>query len=363
MEERDKGRPFLTPGLSLALDLVRVLAALVVVLWHAIRLNAYMGPWPFRGALEHDAVMVFFVLSGLVIATAARQRETDLVSFAVARLARIVPTAWLAIAFGCLAFSVARIWAPHPAPMPWINDILNVQTVLLPAFFINETGRALGPVWNPPYWSLAYEAVYYAMFACACYCKGLKRAVLLLALVLLALPKAILLLPIWLMGVGLAGWRPAHRSSLLRATGIVVVAVAIIYVCHHYAEWVCVNVLGDPDSTLRFSKNFLTDIPMGLGKSLGFVALRHFADRAEAQLRSAKRLIALGARASFPLYLFHYPLLTLQIAFGLQVRSPAVFAAEVLAILTLAVGIGELAERWRIALRSRLMQAYAATVR
>lgn len=363
MNNADERRPFLTPGLSLALDLVRAAAALVVVLWHAIRLGAYQGPWPVRGALEHDAVIVFFVLSGLVIATAARERETNLFSFAVARFARIVPTAWLSILFGCLACLVARLWAPHPAQLPWLNDILNAPAILLPATFLSEAGHGLGPVWNPPYWSLSYEVTYYAMFACVCYCKGLKRAAILLALFLLALPKAVLLLPVWLMGVGLAMWRPPPRRSQLASAGILLVAVAVTYVCHRYAEWVAVGLLGDPDATLRFSKHFLTDIPMGLGVSLAFVALRGFADQAEPLLQSARQVIGLGARASFPLYLFHYPLLALQMAFGLQVHSPAVFAGEVSLIVAIAVAIGELTERWRIALRSRLIRQHAGAIR
>lgn len=333
------------------------------MLWHAVRLNAYQGPWPVKGALEHDAVIVFFVLSGLVITTAARQRETNLYSFAVARFARIVPTAWLAILFGCLAYLVAWAWAPHPAPMPWINDILNVRAVLLPAIFLSEVSHAIGPVWNPPYWSLAYEVTYYAMFACAFYCTGLKRVLLLLALVLLALPKVILLLPIWLMGVALAAWRTNAASNLLRSAGILLVALSIIYACHHYSERVAVGILGEPDATLRFSTHFLTDIPMGLGVALAFIALRDVADRVEPLLRPARPIIALGARASFPLYLFHYPLLALQIAFGLQVRSPAAFAGEALLIAAFATVIGEIAERWRVALRSRLLQARPAAVR
>lgn len=360
MPEATERTVFLTPNLSLALDLVRGLAALVVVLWHAIRLNVYQGPWPWRGPFEQDAVIVFFVLSGLVITTAARQRETTLYSFAVARVARIVPTAWLAIVFAALVFLVGRIRGSHPVPMPWPNDILDIRAMILPALFLSESGAGLGPVWNPPYWSLAYEVTYYAMFASGTFAAGWKRWALLLGLSLFALPRAILLLPIWLMGVGLAVWRPESRPNPLRSVGVLVVGLTIAWLSHTYSDPISRAVVTDPDSMLRFSRHFLTDIPMGLGVALGFVALRDLSDYAAPMLRSGKRLIAVGARASFPLYLFHYPLLALQIAFGLQLRSPSAFAGEMLLIIALAVAIGELAERWRIALRSRLMQAAPA---
>jgi peptidoglycan/LPS O-acetylase OafA/YrhL len=67
------------------LNFVRALAAFFVVLDHAPTLfDLPNGPrW------GHQAVMVFFVLSGYVICNVADTRETDVCSFLVARLARL----------------------------------------------------------------------------------------------------------------------------------------------------------------------------------------------------------------------------------------------------------------------------------
>lgn len=56
-------------GLSLYLDAVRFLAALVVLLHHTWPLLFPDFPLPWPG---HSAVVVFFVLSGYVIAHASR---------------------------------------------------------------------------------------------------------------------------------------------------------------------------------------------------------------------------------------------------------------------------------------------------
>ena len=70
---------------SIYLDLVRSLAAFFVVFDHASTLfDLHSVPrW------GHQAVIVFFVLSGYVIGHVADTRETTLRAFLVARLARL----------------------------------------------------------------------------------------------------------------------------------------------------------------------------------------------------------------------------------------------------------------------------------
>src|SRR5690349_12335860 len=83
---------------SIYLDLVRALAAFFVVLDHAPTL--FDLPWIPRWG--HQAVIVFFVLSGYVISNVADTRETDARRFLIARLARLwsvlVPAAILILA-------------------------------------------------------------------------------------------------------------------------------------------------------------------------------------------------------------------------------------------------------------------------
>jgi hypothetical protein len=75
----------ISPRESIYLDFVRALAAFFVVLDHAPTLFDL----PNLPRWGHQAVMVFFVLSGYVICNVADTRETDVCSFLVARLARL----------------------------------------------------------------------------------------------------------------------------------------------------------------------------------------------------------------------------------------------------------------------------------
>lgn len=74
-------------ALSVYLDALRFLAALAVYLFHAGHFSGVRIP--FFGEFGSPAVMVFFVLSGLVIAYASAARRSGPGEFAVARLARL----------------------------------------------------------------------------------------------------------------------------------------------------------------------------------------------------------------------------------------------------------------------------------
>jgi peptidoglycan/LPS O-acetylase OafA/YrhL len=75
-------------GFSLYLDLMRVSAALAVVLYHAaFRQNG--GDWFHPGTIGPDAVTVFFVLSGLVISYVVDTKESSPQLYISSRLARL----------------------------------------------------------------------------------------------------------------------------------------------------------------------------------------------------------------------------------------------------------------------------------
>ena len=79
---------------SLYLDAVRFTAAMLVLFFHA---NVIYRPGILLTSLGHEAVVIFFVLSGFVIAYVADTRETDFRGFMVARGARIFSVAIPAI--------------------------------------------------------------------------------------------------------------------------------------------------------------------------------------------------------------------------------------------------------------------------
>src|SRR5258708_5629666 len=87
---------------STYLDLLRASAALAVFIVHLGYAEFTGGIVTRQDQIGRAAVIVFFVLSGYVVAYVARERERTLSVFAVSRLARVY-----SVALGALALTVA----------------------------------------------------------------------------------------------------------------------------------------------------------------------------------------------------------------------------------------------------------------
>lgn len=225
------------------LDVVRALAALLVLVSH-IRSFTLMDAAgqpslsvPARvlfaaTGLGHEAVIVFFVLSGfLVTASMVRLRRAgawSLTRFAVERLIRLwvvlIPCLILGGVLDAVGLHLAASrgtvesyghLALTPAPAPPAQD---VATLLGNLCFLQTIAV---PVWgsNGPLWSLAAEAWFYALAALA-FTAWLKRRridalVPLLAFLAVAtwLPWRVLVyFPVWLLGAGCAVLHERRKS-------------------------------------------------------------------------------------------------------------------------------------------------------
>lgn len=187
-------------GMSLYLDLLRFLAAIAVVMSHVWRLIFPDFPLPWPG---HAAVIVFFVISGYVIAFATDRPGQSACTYALHRAVRIlsvtVPALLLAACIAPIAGTYQIPLAGH-IPFPrgefwhatWINLLFLGESSWL--------GRVLPP-FNPPYWSLCYEVWYYVVFGAWAFCAPRWRLAAALAITVFAGLKIALLMPVWLMGV------------------------------------------------------------------------------------------------------------------------------------------------------------------
>jgi peptidoglycan/LPS O-acetylase OafA/YrhL len=149
------------------LDLTRFLAAFLVVLSHArgTVFEKYSSLDPgsqgavtfafyFVARIGHEAVVVFFVLSGYLVAGKALERMIggtfDQVDYAIDRVTRI----WIPL-IPALVFS-ALLSDHFPSEIPgawvWAGNLFGLQTVVVP----NLCG-------NAPLWSLAYEIWFYIL--------------------------------------------------------------------------------------------------------------------------------------------------------------------------------------------------------
>ena len=145
------------------LDGLRGLAAAAVVLLHVWMFSGANQPWHAErldqaiGAMG-VALMLFFVLSGMLIATpwiraaAPGRRPPSLRRYALRRAARIVPGYALCV--------LGSYWLMHAIEHP-----LAVPASELPAFLLfaqNQMASTAGHL-NPPLWSLSVEVAFYVV--------------------------------------------------------------------------------------------------------------------------------------------------------------------------------------------------------
>jgi peptidoglycan/LPS O-acetylase OafA/YrhL len=347
---------FITRPVSLWLDLVRGLAALAVVVGHAAQIGTYTGPFPFGMFFQKNAVVVFFVLSGMVIAASVDRERRSLSDFALARISRIVPVAWAAVA---VSLAVSALATALPGPLQFAGDVnwADPGEILRALLFLSESWTTAFPP-NSPYWSLSYEVWFYALFAAATYLQGLTRWIWLALLAAVAGPNILLLMPVWLVGVGLVRLPAARRVPGALAWPLVALAIAALFIAPRFAMDGFHLLRPAAPWGLGSSLYALTDLALGIALAAGFAGLKSLADRGLALPAWSEPAIRWGANMSFSLYLLHWPLLKLLHMAGLTAgKNPLAFAAVIAAIVAISGAFARVTEHKRHVVRAWIERA------
>jgi len=191
------------PRFSAYLDIVRFLAAFTVFLGHAAG-KYWTGGflWP-TGAYGDTCVVIFFVLSGFVIAYVTDNKESHASMYASNRIARL----WSVVIPALALTFVIDYFGVRTAPelylgQPWFaGDHLGLR--YLASFFMLQEAWQISytPGINAPFWSLSYEAIYYLAFGLLTFYKGRGKWLAMLAVFLVGGPLVLALFPIWMLGV------------------------------------------------------------------------------------------------------------------------------------------------------------------
>ena len=352
------------PGRFLALDSLRGIAAVGVALFH---IQAVAGPSTlpvFRnGNLFVD---FFFVLSGFVIAYTAQAKEPSLGAFARSRLARLWSVAVPALILTMALDHWGSLFDPAAYSQWWHQGADPLWRAFRALSFTNELWfSSVRPFSNGPWWSLGYEAVYYALFAALFYIPGWKGRAVAGALMLLAGPKILLLAPIWWLGVWV--WQrtqretlPADKSALLFFGTIAAYALFRWSGLPVFLRDATVLALGADNvvTYLHFSDEFLSSYIIGPLVALHFIAAHGLAHALDGLLAPWRKLIVWFAQSTFALYLLHYPMLRFaDAAFAYDASDPWHVAAVFLGVTGLCVVIGPVIERtkgpWKALLAPR----------
>lgn len=296
---------------SIYLDLVRFIAACLVYIYHSNQRLLVQEILPASN-YGHSSVIIFFVLSGFVIAYITDTRENRLVTYAASRLSRIYSVAAPAVFLTIALDAVGRQLHPALYAYPFDQFLLRTVASLLvlnEVWFISITSFS-----NVPYWSICYEMWYYVAFGVVTFLPRRIGWTVLAVLALLLGPKVILLAPIWWMGVLLYRWR--RLTTISQATGwLLVVGSSVGIVAFHMADVTDFfsdhfkQLIGEKWHTqLTFSKFFVGDYFLGILVFMNFAGMRAVGPRLSALLLFFERPIRFLAGYTLSLYLLHQPL-------------------------------------------------------
>jgi peptidoglycan/LPS O-acetylase OafA/YrhL len=306
----------MTAGLSLYLDLLRVMAALQVVLFHIGKVDAAgLGLTPLT-LWGHEAVIIFFVLSGFVVSHAAATNDTTFQRYAASRFSRlysvIIPCLFLTVV--CDSIGMRLLPEIYDTAGFSHNGDAPFARLLLTLLMLNESWGSIRFFSNVPFWSLCYEFWYYVIFGIYFYFTGVKRALLLVAAALVASPRVLMLLPIWWLGVcAYAVPVPVSWRRAVLWTGL----LQPLVVGGVYAMFDLNQLAVQPTATLGallgvsfgWSSLVLSDLVLGLSLAVHLVAIKQFDRQVLGFLQRLRPLIRWAAAGSFTLYLLHTPLL------------------------------------------------------
>ena len=339
-------RPRLSTSFSLYLDLIRFLAAFLVLLTHYRQYGLVGGPLadlvPSAG---RESVIVFFVLSGFVIAYSTLSKQVSPLDYFAARLTRIGSVALpvVLLAFAC-AFLIARLVGPELVPA----YVLNKAYVYMPLhlLFLGESWRlSETPPWLSPYWSLGYEVWYYVLFGVLIYLRGWQRALAAALASAVIGYKLWLLLPVWASGVWLYRWLEKHTLPA-PAARLGWLASTLLLVAYNLSG------LEDPLRALAATLWPFPSLPLGSAERVladylvCALILVNFACARYAAFAGLERFAAAIRNLSFytfPLYLAHALVLGIWRSFhphGAGTTFDVLVMSAIVAVFTWALGRG-----------------------
>jgi peptidoglycan/LPS O-acetylase OafA/YrhL len=350
----------MTNALSLYLDVLRFGAAFTVFVSHFANERFSGGLFWQMQPYGHTAVLVFFVLSGFVIAWVAETRERTLEEYSLSRLARlysvIVPAFLITAILDHIGTSIdSRLYRPEFLPEMSRSPLDMFLGYALSAMFLGASWTlTVLPGSDLPYTTLNYEAWYYILFGVATFLRGRRRMAVLAAAALLAGPKVLLLFPIWLMGMSAWRWRAAP-----------LVRHGALLVCAALSMFAALEAAGGQKLFAQAATRWLPhpyspyDYLVGLLVAVLIIGLAN--TRLPMPGTRVQHRIRFLAGTTFGLYLLHFPLLNF---FATVLPGPPDGTAQRIFVfalpLAVAIALSHVIERQKGPLKRALRSALDA---
>jgi peptidoglycan/LPS O-acetylase OafA/YrhL len=363
---------------SAVLDLMRWVAALVVVLTHVndqvflsmaetpaeSRTLAFMA-WKLISASGNEAVIVFFVISGYLVGGAAlaeflRDGDIKLSNYLLRRCARLYTVLVPALVIGAVLDIAGsqlsgggHVYAErlhHLTLAGFLGNLVYLQNIIVETFGTNDA-----------LWSLTNEFFYYLMCGVFLYALSKNRRPLqrlgLLALLgaisWLVFPKILLFGTLWLLGMALRVLPLRRTLPIALAVGQFLLVLVVIRV---FFEWEWRDTL---------AAHYLVSLGAAVSCALLIASLQA---RASNDSRALPRLVRhpfnrFAADFSYTLYATHFPFIMFVIAvsetlFGRGWRSAYTGGWELGLVLMLILAVMVYAWLMFLAFESRTRLVY-----
>ena len=319
--------------MSTLVDIIRIIASLFVFLGHT-NFNWFFGSSSVGPQNGQDYVIIFFVLSGFVIAWSVdKKKMLTFPQYTFDRLSRLWSVVLPALAIGFLLDWLGQ--RIHPSTYESILSNTHQGTkILLSSLFLHETWFfSIRPGSNGPFWSLSYEFFYYMIFGSIMLLPTVKTKLIWgLLWITIAGPKLILLFPCWLLGClsyyGCKHYRiKAKVAALLAIVSGYFVVELMIKRWSHWGPWQYEG-LGSPP--LFYSAKYLDDYCIALAMALFLLSMNRWFSIKDKVQGSIPKIIKNCASYSFSVYAIHFPVMAF---------TGATLPAELLGEFTLLIAI------------------------
>lgn len=344
--------------LSLYLDVWRFSAAMIVFLSHIASQKISGGLFWQTKAYDQTAVIIFFVMSGFVIAFVTEQKEKSLFSYSIARISRLysvlIPALVVTITFDYIGF---KINPEFYLGGPWPFDNENLFTSYFLSLFMVQNVWDLGfnPGINQPFWSLSFEWLYYIIFACAFFLDSKWKYLLLTIFAVIAGPTILALLPIWLVGFVLYKAMQKNTNSKHSFIRAVTSLLALLLMAFYGPEIRGIDfnstviqrkeLFGDYFDALMFCVHIYFSPPL---LKLTYKVLERY-----------EKSIRWVASLTFSLYLFHRPIIQTVAAINPYDNSHWLYLVALLFIpLAIVVTLGRWAEKQKYTIKNLLVKLH-----
>nr|WP_217344881.1 acyltransferase [Noviherbaspirillum sp. L7-7A]MBV0879074.1 acyltransferase [Noviherbaspirillum sp. L7-7A] len=286
------------------LDVIRFLAAFIVFIGHASGMYWTGGFLWQIGAYGDTCVVIFFVLSGFVIAYVAENKESGWQTYAASRISRLWSVAIPALVLTfVIDYAGVRIAPELYIGKPWYAEDNPTLRYIASFFMLQEVWHLkLVPGINAPFWSLSFEAFYYLIFGLAIYVKSYWKWPAIFLWFLVGGPLIAILFPIWALGV--LAYKNTRQLTLSKSSSYALFFFGLLIII--------ASPLLRPLTSTTF--HVLDDVVVGRWVDaggiylhlLGAYGLSSYMDPLPKKLQAR---IAQVAATTFCLYLFHRPLI------------------------------------------------------